>query len=141
MPQIIYRSSTGYQFDFLNWFYWSLWWQQYSYNWAMCQQQNMMGYPNVNVPTSAPGNGNVEMGPSQTDNGTGMRPNQESGNNTDTNRDQQQQQQPHAWGQPQFNQQWNWNLPQFGVPFQFPGTRIGQVYLRMTAGVFLYSSC
>ena len=103
----------------------------------------MMGYTNANLQTSALGN--VGTGPSQTaDSGTGIRPDQEPGDNTDTNSNQQEQQQqqqqpiqqPYAWGQPPFNQQWNWNLPQFGIPFQFPGTRIGQVFFRMTAGIF-----
>ena len=130
----------GHQFDFLNWFYWSLWWQQYSYNWAVYQQQqSTMGYPTPNLQTSS--SGDTGTGPSQTDgNGTGMRPEQEPSGNRDTNSNQGEQQQqpvqqPYAWGQPPFNQQWNWNLPQFGVPFQFPRTRIGQVYLRMTAGM------
>ena len=105
------------------------------------QQQTMMGYTNANLlQTSAPGN--VATGPSQTaDSGTGMRPDQEAGDDTDTNSNQQEQQQqpvqqPYVWGQTPFNQQWNWNLPQFGVPFQFPGTRIGQVFFRITAGIF-----
>ena len=102
----------------------------------------MMGYTNANSLSSAWGN--IGTGPSQTDDsGTGMRPDQESGGSTDTSNNQQQQQQqqqqqpvqqPNAWGQPQ---QWNWNLPQFGVPFQFPVARIGQVYLRFTAGIFI----
>ena len=102
------------------------------------QHQSVMGYPMANPNFQASAMGDTGTGPSQPDDsGTGMRPEQETNGNTDTNSSQEQQQQqpaqqPYTWGQPQ---QWNWNLPQFGVPFQFPGgARIGQVYLRMTAG-------
>ena len=108
------------------------------------QQQSTMGYQTPNLQTSS--SGDAGTGPSQTDDsGTGMRPEQEFGGNRDTNSNQGEQQQqpvqqPYAWGQPPFNQQWNWNLPQFGVQFQFPRTRIGQVYLRMTAGMSIHHS-
>ena len=112
----------------------------------MYQQQGLMGYPAANMPTPAPGS--TGMGPSQTGGGMGTRRNQETGGNTDTNvenNDHQQQRQqsapiaqPYAWGQPPaFSQQWNWNVPRFGGPFQIPGTRIGQVYLRIIAGMLL----
>ena len=98
----------------------------------------MVGYPNMQA--SVPGN--VGTDPSQTNTGIGTRPGQESGpdaGTTNSSQDPQQQQppiqQPYAWRQPAFNQQWNWNLPPLGVPFQFPGTGIGQVYLRMTVGM------
>ena len=96
------------------------------------QQQSMTGYPTnpINLQTSV--SGNVGTGSSQTDNsGTGMRPEEESSGSTDTDGNQQEQQQQPIYAP----QQWNWNLPQYGAPFQFPGTRIGQIYLRMTAGM------
>ena len=94
-----------------------------------------MGYPpGTNVPSPAPGSG--ETATSNSDARTGTRPNQETGANTNANVHQQQPQQQYAaWGQPPFNQQWNWNVPQFANPFQFPSTSIGQVYLRTVAGV------
>ena len=103
----------------------------------MYQQQGMMGYPPAASATS-PMTGSEG---SQSDTGTGMRPDQEAGGNADMSRDQQPQQapqQPYAWGQPPFYQPWNWNVPQFGAPFQYPGTRMGQVYLRITAGMCLF---
>ena len=104
-----------------------------------------MGYQTPNLQTSS--SGDTGTGPSQMDDsGTGMRPEQEFGGNRDasSNQGEQQQQQPvqqpYGWGQPPFNQQWNWNLPRFGIQFQFPRTRIGQVYLRMTAGMSIHQS-
>ena len=32
-------STSQYHFDWLNWFYWNMWWQQYSY-WAWSQNQS-----------------------------------------------------------------------------------------------------
>lgn len=125
---------TGYQFDFINWFYWSLWWQQYSYNWAMYQQQQaMMGYQPTaaNMPSPESGSGSGQPEPRM-----GMRPNQETSDNANTSNNQQPPAQQYtAWGQPPLAQQWNWNAPQFTGPFQFPGTRMGQVYLRIIAGM------
>ena len=41
----------GYQFDFLNWFYWSLWWQQY---WASLQVSQFCGPPGGGFPSVNP---------------------------------------------------------------------------------------
>ena len=130
--QTVPFSLPGYQFNFLNWFYWNLWWQQYSYNWAMYHQQGMAAYP----PASNPVQGSGETTTSHSDAGTGTRPNQTTGANTNVDQQPPLPQQQYArWGQPLFNQPWNWNVPQFANPFQFPGTSIGQVYLRTVAGV------
>lgn len=40
-----------YQFDFLNWFYWSIWWQQY---WASLQASQLYGCPGGGLPGTNP---------------------------------------------------------------------------------------
>ena len=50
---------AGSQFDWLNWFYWSVWWQQYSY-WAMFQQHShQYGYPGMGPPPTTETNSGI----------------------------------------------------------------------------------
>lgn len=51
--------QAGSQFDWLNWFYWSVWWQQYSY-WAMFQQHShQYGYPGMGPPPTTETNSGI----------------------------------------------------------------------------------
>lgn len=73
----------GPQFDLLNWFYWNLWWQQYSF-WNSVHHesfnQHWNGTPGIGTghqpPTTMPIplNGNIGIGPfTQPQNGLGIR--------------------------------------------------------------------
>ena len=43
--------SQYYQFDWLNWLYWNMWWQQYSY-WAWSQTQAAAASASTNTPSN-----------------------------------------------------------------------------------------
>lgn len=129
VPTYVYVSFcdlVGYQFDFLNWFYWNLWWQHYSYWSMMLQCPQMMG------PTAPMGfNPPQFTGPP----GMGVGPETGSGSNNTT---QQQQ-----WNnnQPVWNGMYAPPIPHPNAPGQFqyqqpqqPGIGIGQIHIRIITG-------
>lgn len=116
----------GYQFDFLNWFYWSLWWQQY---WASLQYCGPPGgsFPSVN-PWAVPAPPSSSTGTEQQN-----RDAQDAANRPDHVTDYQQQwMQYYSQMNASMNQQLQHHMPPF--PQQpFPGG--GDAYQRGAGAV------
>lgn len=116
----------GYQFDFLNWFYWSLWWQQY---WASLQYCGPPGgsFPSVN-PWAVPVPPSSSTGTEQQNRDT-----QDAANRPDHVTDYQQQwMQYYSQMNAGMNQQLHHHMPPF--PQQpFPGG--GDAYQRGAGAV------
>jgi len=116
----------GYQFDFLNWFYWSLWWQQY---WASLQYCGPPGgsFPSVN-PWAVPAPPSSSTGTEQQN-----RDAQDAANRPDHVTDYQQQ-----WMQyySQMNASMNQQLQHHMPPFpQQPFAGGGDAYQRGAGAV------
>lgn len=129
MVSYCFLSDIGgqYQFDFLNWFYWSIWWQQY---WASLQASQLYGCPGGGLPGTNPWA--VPPPPLSTEQHQG----QGSAHGTASGQDHMnnyQQQWMQFYNQMNINQQPQMNMPPFYPQFagggnvtQRAGGMIGQ---------------